>query len=544
MPKNTSSRFSLFFKCLLFCASIIYGCASMRSPEGGPRDTTPPKVLKMEPKDLTTNFKSEKVIITFDEYFNLKDEFKEFNISPEQEKPPLLKKNKKRLEIVFQDSLEKNTTYTLNFGKSIADVNENNVLKNLTYAFSTGPLLDSLSISGRVINSLTDKPELDAVVFILPLAQDSLFGKKRPSIYTTTDSSGRYKLSNLRKGTYKIYALKETGGDKIYQQSTDEIGFQKAPIELTKNIDNINLNIFKESATNFRILDRKFNPDGSIFIAFNQSLIKPELLILDQPIIDEHKIVRFNKGNDSVKVWLQDLSFDSVKIAIKSDRKALDTLVFNRDKKDTYTRSLLLSDNLAGDVLNPYRALKVYSNFPVEKIDLSKITLLEDTVPKTNFTLVKDSTDFLAYQFNYPWKKKVNYRIKFAEGAVIGIFKTPNKEINKSLKLGSTDDYGTLTLNVQLPNDSAKNYLLQILNERKQVITTEIITKNRAIVFSNYSAGIYFARIVYDDNKNGVWDTGNVSKQTQPETIWNSPAELSIKANWDRNEILAIPPKP
>ena len=136
------------------------------------------------------------------------------------------------MEVSIQDTLEKNTTYTLNFGKAIADVNESNVVKNFTYVFSTGPQLDSLSIKGKVINAITGLPELDALVFILPLKRDTIFGKSKPSIYTTTDSSGNYALNNLRKDTYKIYALKEKGGDKIYQQATDEIGFLKDSIVL------------------------------------------------------------------------------------------------------------------------------------------------------------------------------------------------------------------------------------------------------------------------------------------------------------------------
>lgn len=543
MPKNTSVPSLLILKFVLVIILFSYGCASMRSPEGGPRDTTPPKVLKVEPADLSTNFKSEKITFTFDEYFNLRDEFKEFSISPEQEKPPLLKKDKKKLEVVFQDSLEKNTTYTLNFGKSVVDVNESNVLKNLTYAFSTGPFLDSLSISGKITNSLTGKPELDAVVLILPLERDSLFGKKRASIYTTTDSAGLYRLKNLKAGTYKIYALKESAGDKIYQQATDEVGFIKEPIKLSKNLDSINLAVFKELASNFRILDRKLNQDGSISMVFNQKLTKPEINIIDKPLIDESKIVRFSHGNDSVSVWLKDLSFDSLKIAIKSDNKSLDTLLFSRDKKDTYTRNISITDNMNANVLNPNHSLKLIFNIPIEKIDPTKIVLLEDSTQIKDFTLEKDISDPLIYTFNYSWKKKPTYKIQFKEGAITGLFNTNNKEINKIIKLGSNDDYGNLILKLEV-SDTTKNYVFQLVNERKQVVYTDLVTSNKTIKFSNYRAGIYFANIVYDENKNGIWDTGSISKGTQPELIWNSPAELSIRANWDRNEVLVIPPTP
>ncbi|MBC7615906.1 MAG: Ig-like domain-containing protein [Pedobacter sp.] len=541
MSKNMSYPLKHYLKYILLISVCIYSCASMRSPEGGPVDKTPPKVLKMEPKDLTTNFNAKKIVITFDEYFNIQNEVKEFSISPEQERLPLLKKNQKKLEIVFQDSLEKNTTYTLNFGKAIADVNESNVLKNLTYAFSTGPLLDSLSISGRVINTLTGKPELDAVVFIIPLSRDSIFGKKKAPIYTLTDSSGLYTLRNLKKDTYKIYALKEIGGDKIYQQRSDEIGFIKEPIVLTKNLDSINLGIFKELAQTFRVLDRKLNTDGSISMSFNQKLTKPQITILSNKAIDDSKILRFNKTNDSLRLWLADLSFDSVKIEIKSEGKPLDTVQFNREKKDTYTRTLQHTDNLESSLLNPYRAYKLYFNFPIDKIDITKIKLTEDSIPRTTFSLTKDSVNFLAYNFNYPWRKKANYLITFDDGAITDIFGTKNKSIRKIFRLASADEYGTFVLKVEIP-DTSKNYILELLNDKKVIISTEVITKNRSITYANYKVGSYYTRIIYDENKNGTWDTGSLALGTQPERTWNNPTEISNRANFLISLTFAIPP--
>ncbi|WP_379086723.1 Ig-like domain-containing domain [Pedobacter sp. UC225_65] len=512
----------------------------MRSPEGGPKDTTPPKVLKMEPKNYSTNFNAQKITIEFDEYFNLQNEFKEVSVSPEQDKPLILKKRQKKLEITFQDSLEKNTTYTINFGKAIADVNEGNIIKNLSYVFATGPKLDSLSISGKVINTLTGKPELDATVFILPLAKDSIFGKKKPSIYTTTDSSGNYTLSNLKKETVKIYALKETGGDKIYQQATDQIGFIKAPIELTKNIENVNIGLFKELASTFRIVDRRLNTDGSISFVFNQQLVKPELVVIDSKPIDESKIVHFTKNNDSAKVWLKDLSFDSLKFAIKSDGKALDTVMFTRGKKDTYTRIVQLTDNLEGGSLNPYKPYRLFLNSPIDKIDLTKIKFLEDSIPRTNFTLEKDSSNVLAYVLKYPWKKARPYIITFGEGTFTELFGTKNKEIKRTFKLANADDYGSIILTVEVPEPN-KSYVIELVNEKKDVVYQEVITKNTKVNFINYRTGIYFVRVIYDDNKNGKWDTGNVKNQTQPEKIWYEPEERSIRANWTREHTMIIP---
>lgn len=545
MRKKPFSLKTIYFYLVSFLLLLIYSCAAIQTPQGGPKDTEPPKVIKAEPKNMSKNFNAKKITIDFDEYIKLNNEFKEFTISPEQERPPILKNKGRRLEITLQDSLEKNTTYTLNFGKAIADIHEGTAIKNFQYVFSTGSTLDSLSISGDVKNALTGAPELDAVVMIIPLAKDSIFGKKKPAIYTTTDSSGNFKLNNLRKDKYKIYALKEKNGDKVYQQVNDEVGFIKEPINLTGNIDSIKLTVFKELATIFRIVDRKLNNDGSITMDFNQQLRKPEIKVIDPPVANQNKYVKFNRNNDSVRVWLADLSFDSVKVAILDEGKGLDTVKFMRGKKDTYTRNISFADNLEGGLVNPNKNLHLNFNFPIEKIDLTKIELLEDSIPRKNFTLTKDSTAlYTGYILSYPWKNKENYILKFSEGAVTAIFNAKNKEIIKKFSVASTDDYGTLILNIEVP-DTTKNYVLEIVNDKKDhVVSAQRILKSGKISFTNYRVGIYYGRIVYDENKNGTWDTGDVKKGIQPEKIWYIPKELSIRANWERTEIIKIPSTP
>ncbi|WP_343530784.1 Ig-like domain-containing domain [Pedobacter sp.] len=539
MAKNKKDPFFSIFLALIVLATLIYGCAAMQTPQGGPKDTTPPKVVKMTPENLTTNFKSKKIVIEFDEYIKLNNEFKEFSISPELERVPELKAKLKRLEISLPDTLEKNTTYTLNFGKSIVDGNEGNELKNFSYAFSTGPTLDSLSISGTVTNALTLEPELEAIVFILPLSRDSLFGKKRAAIFTLTDSSGNFKLNNLKKDTYKIYALKEKGGDRIYQQISDEIGFIKEPFLLDKNLDSLHLSIFKELAPQFRILDRKLNADGSITMNFNQKLKKPDLSVTFPSAVDQGKLLQFNKTKDSVTLWLNDLSFDSVKIAVKDDGKILDTVKFTRAKRDTYNRVVNIYDNLDGNSLNPFKDLTITFNFPIKNLDESKILLLEDSIPR-QFTLVKDSSNMLKYHIKYKWRAKEEYILLLREGAATAIFDAKNKELRKNFTLGDANDYGTLTLAVE-PPDTTKNYILEIVNKDKNIVSSFPITKKTSVKLNKYKQGVYYGRIVYDENKNGIWDTGNVKEGIQPEAIWYEPKELSIRANWDRNEIIKIP---
>ncbi|MFP5079266.1 Ig-like domain-containing protein [Pedobacter sp. JCM 36344] len=519
---------------------IIYGCASIQTPQGGPRDTKPPEIVSMTPKNLTTNFIAKKILIEFNEYFKIENEVKEFSISPELGVAPTLKVKQKRLEITFTDTLENNTTYTLNFGKSIADINESNAIKNLTYVFATGPVLDSLSIKGRVTNTKTGKPELDAIAFILPINRDTLLGKGKPAIYTRTDSNGNYALNNLRKDTYRVYALKESNGDKIYQQPTDEIGFIKDSINLTKNLDSINIALFKEDALTFRLLSRKLEKDGSLSFAFNQKLKNPEVVVLEPSNLDVSKKFKFSKYHDSLQVWLSDLSFDSTKISIRDDGKLLQTTTITRGKKETYTRTLTATGNLEGTNLNPNKPLRLTFNFPVDSVYTNKITLLEDSIAVTNFTINKDSADFLSYYLRYPWKAKRSYDIKYGAGAFTGIFTTRNKEFKQNFTLGSKEDYGTLIAKIMVPEKN-RSYILDVLNENNVSINNIILTQDTTVTLRNYRSGKYFLRITYDSNKNGIWDTGNVFKRLQPERIWNEPVEMSIKANWDRNVNVKIP---
>lgn len=541
MTKNSLLKIKrkLFF--ILPGILFLAGCATLGAgPKGGPKDKTPPKVLSMLPKNLTRNFKSKKIVITFDEYFKLTDQSKQFSISPDVDIIPTLKVKGKSLEINFADSLEKNTTYTLNFGKAIGDINEGNILKNFSYVLSTGPSMDSLSISGNIKDSQTGKPVIEGVAMIIPLARDSIFGKKKASIYALTDSSGNYKISNLREGTYKVYALKEQNSDKIYQQSSDEVGFIKEPLVLKRDTQNVNMLIFKEDAKVFRINDRRLNTDGSITMSFNQKLRKPEITITDPKKLDIGKLVKFSKHGDSVKVWLNDMSFDSTKVSVTENGKLLQTVNFNRGKKETYTRTVTATDNIEGNLLNPNKTLRLTFGIPIQAVDESKITLMEDSVVQKSFTVEKDSTDFLSYNLKFPWKAGDLYDIKFAPGAFTAIFNAKNKEFTKKFELAKKDDYGTLQVKIVVPEPN-KQYLLEVTNEAKSIVNSLVVNRDTTVKFANYRAGKYYIRLVYDTNKNGVWDTGDVKAGIQPEKIYNEPKELSIRANWDRNETITLP---
>jgi hypothetical protein len=534
---------SIFFNVTIITFSLtlfVYGCASMQSPTGGPKDSIPPKVIIENPKNYTRNFNTKKIEIEFSEFIKLNNEYTEISISPAIDILPEFKAKKENLDIEFKQDLEENTTYSINFGKAIADVNEGNILKNYSYVFSTGNEIDSLSISGKVINSLTKEKLKEVTVFILPISQDTLFGKKKASIFNITDTAGTFKLSNLREDTYRLYALLEQGGDRIYNAENEEIGFLQDPLKLTKDTSGIVLQVFKEYPNVFTIKDRRIESDGRISLTFNRPVLEPSITIIEPANIDQNKTVEFGLKRDSATIWLPELTFDSIDVVVNSSGKALDTVTLRRSKRDTYVRTLSASDNLLNSKIRPGSELILRFTSPIKSFQESQITLLEDSLTTKGFQVVEDSTSSRTYRIKYPWKIKKTYTLKLGENAFTDILGTKSRLYNKKFELDVDDNYGSISIKVSVP-DTSKTYLVQWLNERKELLRQNSIRKNTVLNYIRYPTAKYQIRVIYDDNKNGEWDTGNIRERKQPEKSWNFEKTIALRPNWDLEENVVIP---
>lgn len=543
---NTKTVFFSKILLLFIVAGLLCGCAAMQKPQGGPRDLTPPKLLKATPEDQTRNFRANQIRLDFDEFFRLTNQYQEISISPAMEKQPEYKVSKKSLIIDFKDTLQKNTTYVINFGKAIADVNEGNGMKNFTYVFSTGPHIDSLSISGNVINATTQLKEKEATVFLFPLSQDSLlFGKKKPSIFATTDSSGNFSLNNLREDTYRIYALKEASPDKIFNNDAELIGFLKKPIVVNKDTSNIQLSLFKQVPDKFRVAEKKFTPDGKLSFVFNRPVEKPSARVLYPVGFDNQKLIEVSKTRDTALLYMRNMDFDSLSVAFYENNKVLDTTFLRKGKNETFQRNLTFTYNLNRDNrLKPNTDLAITANLPITNFDQAQIILTEDSVALNNYTITKDTTAFKRYLVKYRWRANSKYQLLLNEGAFTDIYGDKNKRTAKQFTADKPENYSQLTLKVNLPADAGKSYIVELLDEAKNVLRTDVVTASTTLVYKNYLTGKYNARVIYDANKNGRLDSGNVKRREQPENIWILPKDITLRANWEAEEALDIPKEP
>ncbi len=527
------------FQAIIMGLLLIQACASIQQPEGGPKDEEPPKLIKETPENYTRNFKDQKIILEFDEYFKLNNEFTEISISPTQEVPPVYRVKQKRLEIELKDTLETNTTYTINFGKAISDVNEGNKFKDYTYVFSTGNEIDSLQISGRVIRAMDNQPVLDASVFIIPISRDSIFGKKRASIFTVTDSSGNFKLKNLKENTYRLYALKEEGGgDRIFNNPKEEIAFLSDSVVLSKDTSNLLLKLFKEIPEQHRNIDRKIENDGKITIIYNRPIANPNFRIIE-PVVND-AIIHYSKNADTTSIWIKNMEFDSLKVVSKTGDKILDTLTLRRTKRDTYNRQITFTSNLNNNKLKPGTVLTLTSNLPIENINKTKITLKQDSLLIPNFQIEGIDKSKRQYRIVYPWRNKKTYTLEFQNEALTDIYGTKNEAVKASFELDEIENYGNLSINVH-KEDTVKQYIVQVIDEKENIIKENVVKNTIVLNYNMMPNGKYRIRVVEDLNANGVYDTGNVKRKEYPEKIWFYDKEIVIRPNWDREEKITIP---
>lgn len=224
------------------------GCANIIPPTGGPRDSLPPVLVSAEPDENMLHFNGNKIILTFDEYIDLKDVRQNLVVSPIPKIQPNVEYKLKTITIRIKDTLQPNTTYSLNFGKAVVDNHEGNVLKDFTYVFSTGNYIDSLTYSGKVVMAYSGKPDSSLIVILHDKLDDSAVVKERPRYMTRLDSSGNYSFHHLKPGTYALYALKDESGSHTYTTKAQIFAFADSPVVLTQNMGAPELYAFADTS--------------------------------------------------------------------------------------------------------------------------------------------------------------------------------------------------------------------------------------------------------------------------------------------------------
>lgn len=590
----------------------MYACASMGTPDGGPEDYDPPKFVRSTPEPNAINYNKKKVTIEFDEFIKLEKASEKVIISPPQAEAPEVRASGKKVIVQFQDSIKQDITYTIDFGDAIVDNNANNPLGQFAFAFSTGNTVDTMAVSGTVLNAENLEPIKGIQVGLHKNLNDSAFVKLPFDRISRTDSRGRFTIRGVAPGKYRIYALMDGNQNYFFDSKTEQVAWSDslivpsmepavrqdtvwnpldtAKIDTIKTInytrflpDNIMLRAFKEE-NDFQYLQKSERPKTNQFSIYFSAKNK-ELPAVKGLDFDEQKlIVEPNSRKDSLLYWITDTVLcERDTLTLQLDYWATDTLKQLVPKTDTLrfvnkiprerrlamreeemkkkekerkkrarkgdtlsVETKFLSVNVdAPSSLDLNRNITVSFDEPITSIDTAAIHMAHkvDTVwQDIPFLFVTDTVAPRRYEILADWKPGDEYRLNIDSLAFQGVYGLRTDKVEKSLKVKTLEDYGTLYLNI---TGAGPHAIVQLLNSSDAVIRQQPVTdKGTCDFYFLQPSTKYYIRLFNDSNNNGKWDTGSYEHKLQAEEVYYFPKVWEMKANFEFEENWDINAKP
>ena len=517
---------------------VISGCAKRGSPTGGPVDSIPPVLINASPKINSINFESKEIRLTFDEFIKLDNVDEQLIISPPINKSSYevkpLNGVTKKVFLEFIDSLETETTYSINFGNSIKDNNEGNPLTFFSYTFSTGETIDSLYVRGNISDAF-DKETDDYISIHLyridSIFNDSIIFNNRPTYISNSLDSTSYQFKNIKEGKYLILALKDIDNNYFFDPFYDKIGFIDSLITLPRD-SIINFKLFKEETSLIWDKPHFINSEKIGFGYYGKLDLKNIKIESSLPDSVNYTYTKENE-KDTLIFWLSKNSFDSLNFnLIEKDTTKLVTVKFDR-AKDTLIDSLSISPKTA-NIIHLKETFKLSSNIPLKNIEDSLITIRDIhslIVPFT--TAINDNLDQIDIKFEV--SPSDNYRLFILPEAIKDIRGVSNDTLQYNVVSQSLEDYGNVYLDV-IRNSNSK-FILQMIDSNGDVIRVfKNVNQDATYNFDYVRPGKYIFRLIEDANNNDKWDTGNYLKKIKPERVYYFSNELEVRANWDLNE--------
>lgn len=512
---------------------ILASCAKRGNITGGAKDTIAPVLNASFPKNFSTEFKGNTIKLTFDEFIKLKDLKKQLIISPPLKNDPLISPQTptKTITIKINDTLQNNTTYSFNFGQSIADNNEGNPYNQFKYVFSTGKHIDSLAISGKVKDAYFKDVESFVSVMLYDVNKnfnDSIVYKQMPRYITNTlDSLKTFRLENLQAGKYLLVAMKDYNSNNKFDPKKDKIGFYKQFISVP-NDTVYELELFKENlpfkafkptqASGNRLL---LGYEGNIKLKEN----RPKIVLKNKEQLIPSILTQLPK-KDSLQVWYKPIKTDSLSIEVtQNDYKKSFTFKVKDQKKDTLNIKIAQQGTLSAK-----NRFTLESATPLVKFDSTKMSLVDQDVKQVPFTTEYDEFEQLLY-LNFQKEADKEYLFKLAAGSVTDLFEKSNTNLEFKINANALENYGNLIVNLQ--NVKRFPVIVELTNSKGDAIATTYTDKNTSLNFNLLDPAKYTLRAIYDDNKNTIYDPGNfLAKQYAEEVIYFSK-EIDVRANWD-----------
>lgn len=502
---------------------LIASCAQVVAPTGGEKDVTPPSILEYKPENGQLNFEGNEIKLTFDEYVKLQKLKDELIVSPPLKYNLQTKTRGKELSFTIKDTLKENTTYVFNFGNAIVDIRENNPLSDFSYVFSTGNEIDTLSISGRIINAYDAKVEKGVLFMLYDTYTDSLPLKELPTYIGRTDEEGHYHIANIKEGVYKAFALKDGNKNYLFDRGDEEIAFDTSLVEIKDDKENLNFYLFQEDKEKQFVKDQK-EKGANVVLNFNRAFDTISIVGLDTNLESISYLQQIGKNKDSVSLWFKEMNKEKIKLIVSDLKDYQDTISVKVD-----SASQKLKVNFPGR-FDYFKPIKLGFSSPIKQYNADKIIVLDsDSMPlKFSLDLSSNSSELI---LDFERKQDSVYSILVLPDAFANYYDRTNDTLEKRFSFNSERDFGNLYISLNSLIQEPK--LIQLLDGKGQVLH-ETFINDSSISFEHLKPGKYRLKCILDENNNGKWDTGDYLNKVMPEKIILFKEEISIRSNWDK----------
>ena len=567
----------------------MYSCANIGNPSGGPIDKTPPIFMRSNPTPNAVNVKDRKIEIFFDEIVTLKDPSTKIIVSPAQTEMPRMSALGRKVTVELVDSLLPNTTYTIDFSNSIQDNNEGNAIDNFAFAFSTGSVIDSMRVSGYVLDSRTLEPMQSVVVGLQSNLADSAFHKEKLQRVALTNDRGQFTIRNVSPGSYHIFALKDLDRDYKFGNPTEDIAFLDSiivPSIGSREAADTVYNDLNEIDTIMRATRPAYFPNDILLSMFNEdrksqylannlrvdstrisltfaaaSDTLPSLSIVGRnDVPDQWYTLERSQTNDTLTYWIRPphlVSADTLMVAttyLRTDTASnlswgTDTLKFTfqrqkakKKKKNEETDSLeqirfMELHPLANGTQEVYAPLLLQTGTPIERYSREAFHLQRKLQNDTTFypaeiksiALLDSTLNRRDLMLKVDWEPGAAYKLAVDSLAMTDIYGLQTKPLKVDFNVRKMEEYGNIVFNITAVRDSA---IVELLDGTEKIVLRAPVKNHRAELL-NLLPGKYYARLFIDRNGNGKYDTGNYDMHLQPEETVYYPGAINLKKNWD-----------
>jgi len=534
-----------------FLVAFVWGCANVVTPSGGPKDKAPPKVEESIPKNGQTDFEGDEIILSFNEFFKLNNPSQEIYFSPPLPEKPDYNIRQKSLQIQLPDkSLQDSTTYTITFGKGIQDITEGNAAKDLTLTFSTGPVIDTFRLGGRVEDAFTAKPEENTWVGLYKSLQDSVPDKKKPQYVTRTDENGQYRFDHLPQSTFYIFALQDNNRNLRYDLPNEKMAFRSVPVESEQldTLPKIPLRLFQKEPPRISQVSNKSPVKGKLVVNYSNEIERFSSQLVKKDVAKQTTTKREGTlPSDSVAFWfhpIPDSAFQFVTIANDTVR---DTVRVQFSQRNTLPDKLTLEEQnqqrgerkeVSWASNEVYQSFGLSFSYPIDTLVKDKVHLFRDSTERLAATAYSiDKNQLRQVSIKHTWEDTTRYFLKLEKGAIQSIYNQSSDTIVKYFRTTKQEDYSEITL--QFDNvDPANHYIVQ-LYKREDNIQREVSfqgDQQNGLTIKHLRPQTYKLRVIVDQNNNERWDPGNYSRDKQPEQVIYYKGKIEVRKNWE-NEI-------